>query len=179
MVILVILKLILIKMLATPLTHYTRCFGGPPSLEAIYKGQAIANLLAQSKVSTNNKAEIIKAILQQENFTESETWRPDVTENFVYLLRRNVPIKHLPRVRAVRFVVITPQQIQEMKKTGVEYYSFGRFRRKKSVVSVAVTREYTGQRNSNGGTVIYTCRRVGGGWQLTPHAGPAYTAERK
>lgn len=140
-----------------------------------------AIVTGQSNVSPIDRTQIIQAILRRENFAESETWRSDIAENLVYLLRGNVSVNQFPRVKGVRFVLITQQQIDEMKKTGVEYYSFGGFRRGKSIVRVAFTREYfsIAGKTANGGTIIYTCRRVAGGWRLTPHAGPAYTAESK
>jgi hypothetical protein len=136
---------------------------------------------AQSKVSASDRVQIIQAILRREHFDESETWRSDVAENTVFLLRGSVSPKQLPAVKGLRFVLITQQQIDEMKKAAVEYYSFGGFSRQKSVVTVAFKREYMNiaGKNANGGITIYTCRRAAQGWRLTPHAGPAFTAESK
>lgn len=49
---------------------------------------------------SRDRAQIILAILQREDFSESETWRSDLAENTIYLLRDNVSIKQLPRLNA-------------------------------------------------------------------------------
>ena len=134
---------------------------------------------AQSRqLSSRDKARIIQAILRREDFADSETWRSELAENTVYLLEDNVSINQLPRIKAVKFILISQRQVDEMKKTGVEYYRFDEFKVRPSGVRVSFTREYLHQgKNSNGSTVIYTCRRTAKGWKLVPRLGPAWTAE--
>jgi hypothetical protein len=136
----------------------------------------------QSKrLGSRDRIQIVQTILKGETYTDSETWRSDAAENTVYLLRENLSVNDLPEIKGIRFVLITQRQIDEMKKTGIEYYRFGNFQLRKSNVRISFTREYLnvqGQ-HSNGGTTIYTCRRTRRGWRVVPHAGPAYTAESK
>ena len=137
---------------------------------------------AQSKrLSSRDRIQIVQAIIKGETYADSETWRSDVAEHTVYLLRETLSVNDLPQIKGIRFVLITQRQIDEMKATGVEYYRFGNFQLRKSNVRIFFTREYLnvqGQ-HSNGGSTIYTCRKTSRGWEVVPHAGPAYTAESK
>ena len=137
---------------------------------------------AQSRrVSSRDRTQIAQTILQRETFTDSETWSSDLAENTVYLLRGTLSANELPRIKGLRFILISLYQIDEMKKTGVEYYRFENFQHRKSTVRVFFTREYLNVqgRGSNGGSIIYTCRKTSSGWRVIPHDGPAYTAESK
>ncbi len=79
---------------------------------------------AQSKrLSSRDRIHIVHAILKGETYTDSETWRPDVVENTVYLLRETLSVNDLPQIKGIRFVLITQRQIDEMKATGVEHLS--------------------------------------------------------
>ena len=137
---------------------------------------------AQSKrLSSRDRIQIVQAILEGETYSDSETWRSDVAENAVYLLRQTLSVNDLPQIKGIRFVLISQRQIDEMKATGVEYYRFGNFQVRKSTVRIFFKREYLNVqgRNSNGGSTIYTCRKIRGRWKVIPQAGPAYTAESK
>jgi hypothetical protein len=93
--------------------------------------------VAQAKrLSSHDGIQIIQAIRKGETYTDAEMWRSDEAENTVYLLSENLSVNDLPQIKGVRFVVITQQQIDEMKSTGVEYYRFGNFQLRKSNVRV-------------------------------------------
>ena len=135
---------------------------------------------AQTKrLTASDKAQIVKSILKRENFKDSETWSADNAENTVYLLPENISSEKIPQIKGISFVLITPKQVEELKTTGVEYYRFGDFEVRKTLVRVFFVREYVNVagKHSNGSTTEYTCRKISGRWKVKGRAGAAYTAE--
>ena len=131
---------------------------------------SLSTFSAQAQVkrlTDEDKAQIIGSILRQENFKDSETWKDNV-ENTVYLLADNISATYLPQIEGIRFVLIKPEELEEMKKTGVEYYDFSEFEIRKRSVRIIFRRTYinTSARESNGSAVEYTCRKIAGRWKV-------------
>ncbi len=135
---------------------------------------------AQTKpLTASDKTQIIKSILKQEDFKDSETWSAGNSENTVYLLVDNISSAQLPQITGVRFVLVTQKEVDEMARTGVEYYRFGDFEVRKAFVRAILIRKYRSVvgKHSNGSITEYRCRRFSGGWRAKGRAGAAYTAE--
>ena len=133
---------------------------------------------AQTKqLSESNKSQIIAAILRKENFKDSELSGDD-TEKTIHLLAENISAKQVLQIKGKKFVFITQPQVDEMKKNGVEYYSFGEFEVRKSSVRVYFGRDYIdfSSRQSNGSTVEYICRKVAGKWKVKGRLDSAYAS---
>ena len=122
------------------------------------------------RVTESDKTQIIGSILRPENFKHSEAWK-DNAENTVYLLAGNISSTYLPRIAGVRFVLVKPEDLEEMKKTGVEYYDFSGFEITKIFVRVIFRRTYMNAyaKASSRSEVEYTCRKVAGRWKVEIH----------
>src|SRR6266568_4409489 len=118
-----------------------------------------------NRLTTRDKTQIIQSILRRYDFTQSETWR-DNTENTVYLLAENISPADLPSRNGVRFNIIERDQIERLKKTGIEYYQLSRIEIGKNAVRISFTRTYTSPQEGNGSVMEYTCRKVSGRWKL-------------
>ena len=123
-----------------------------------------------NRLTERDKTQIIGSILRQENFKHSETWK-DNAENTVYLLAGNISSRYLPRIEGIRFVLIKPEDLEEMKKTGVEYYDFSGFEIRKTFERVIFRRTYMNAyaKQSNRSEVEYTCRSAAGRWKVEIH----------
>jgi hypothetical protein len=131
---------------------------------------SLCPFVAEARVRSlteRDKAQIVGSILRRDNFRESETWK-DNAENTVYLLAESIPAMHLPQIKGIGFVLIKPGEVDEMKKTGVEYYEFSEFEVRKTSVRVFFRRTYinTSAREASGSAVEYTCRKVAGKWKV-------------
>ena len=86
----------------------------------------------------------------------------------MYLFKDNVNYRRLPRFRSFKFVLIISRQVDEMKKAGVEYYSFSDFGIAKNSVEVTFGRQYinifAGYANSY--RIPYSYRKIAGKWQV-------------
>ena len=119
-----------------------------------------------SRLTASDKAQLIKLILNVENFKDSEMWDENANEHTVYLLSDNITPTQIPQIKGIKFVPITDKEIAEMKETGGEYYRFGEFEVRRTFVRVFLTREYMSLRNSNASTMEYRCRKVSGRWRV-------------
>ena len=118
-----------------------------------------------NQLSESDKAQIIATILKKQKFRDPEY--PDA-DHTVYLLADDISFELLPQIKDIEFVSITEKQIDEMKKTGVEYYSFGEFEVKGKTVEVTFARNYINfaRKYSNGNATAYECRKVSGRWKV-------------
>lgn len=118
-----------------------------------------------NRLSKSDKAQIITIILKEQKFRDSKY--PN-TDKRVYILMDNISFNLLPKIKDIEFVSITQNQIDEMKKTGVEYYSFGEFKVNGKNIEVSFSRTYinvTGK-YSNGYSMVYESRKVSGRWKV-------------
>ncbi len=135
---------------------------------------------AQTKqLPKNDKTQIIQAILKREDFKNPEICCFDAkAENTVYLLAENISTEQLPNLKNIKFALITAAEIEEKRKTGIEYYSFSEFEVKKSKVEVFFSRTFsdTAAREGNGSTVRYKCRKVSGKWKIKGRLDSVYAS---
>jgi hypothetical protein len=145
----------------------------------------ILNLLTTSfvqaqtkRLTPSDKEQIIKSILKRENFKDSETWAAN-SENTVYLLADNISPEQLPIITSIKFVLVTQNQVDEMAKAGVEYYRFGDFRVRNTLVRIFLVREYinVSGRHSNSSVMEYRCWKASGRWKVKGRLGAVGTGE--
>jgi hypothetical protein len=131
---------------------------------------------AQVKRLTDpDKTQIIQSILRRYDFAQSETWN-DNSQNTVYLLSENISPADVPSLKGVTFTIVEPDQIDRLKKTGIEYYRFTRFEIGKTAVRISFIRTYTSAREGNGSVMEYTCRKVSGRWKLKARLDGVYAS---
>ncbi len=133
---------------------------------------------AQTKqLAETDKAQIIATILKRQKFKDPEYSNADA-EQTVYLLENNLSAEQLPKIKDIKFVLITEKQIDEMKKNGVEYYSFSEFEFTGKTVELAFSREYIHYgKYANGNSTAYECRKVSGRWKVRGGKPSAWVAE--
>lgn len=129
-----------------------------------------------TQLSESDKAQIITIILKNQKFRDPEYPNADHT---VFLLADNISFELLPQIKDVEFVTITKKQIDEMKKTGVEFYSFSAFEVKEKTIEVTFGRDYVNSsaKYSNGNATVYDCRKVSGNWKCKGGKPSAYVGE--
>ena len=123
---------------------------------------------AQSKLTKRDKSQIIQSILRGYDFTKSET-RRDSREHTILLLDKNISPGNIPSRKGVKFTIVKQDEIDRLRKTGVEYYEFRPFEVTKTGVRVSFIRTYLSAKEANGSAMEYTCRKVGGRWKLKAH----------
>jgi len=100
------------------------------------------NVQAQKRLlAARDKIQIVAEILKTEDFFEDDYPSETRKKKEVYLLVDNISSEHLPQIKNVEFVLLTKKQIERMKKTGVEYYSFSRFKIKRKTVQVKFNKD--------------------------------------
>lgn len=137
--------------------------------------RAQKNLLA-----AGDKAQIVAAILNREDFFEDDEPSEAKKKKDVYLLADNISSKYLPRVKNVKFVILGKNQIERMKKTGVEYYSFSRFKVRGKSVRVKFAKDYVAldAEYATGKSTIFKCRKVARRWRVEAGEGRMYVSEK-
>jgi hypothetical protein len=116
-------------------------------------------------LSEGDKAEILRSILLRTNFLgEGERSRT------VYLSTEHIPaplLKVMPAVDGVKFVLMTPAEIEEKAKTGFVYYSFSDFEVKGGAVRVSFfkAREVSAAGFMSYAGLRYEYRKVKGKWK--------------
>lgn len=136
---------------------------------------------AQVRVlSTKEKAQIVSAILRMENFFEDDDRVERRKTKDVYLLSKNLPTMSMPKIKNVAFVLLSETELEERKKTGIEFYSFGPFAFKRNVVEVEFERAYVSANNSysSGNSTVFRCRKVAGKWRIRSSHGNVWVSER-
>ena len=136
---------------------------------------------AQKKLlAASDKAQIVAAILKQEDFFEDDE-PPEANEKKeVYLLADNISAEYLPRVKNVKFILLGRNQIERMKKTGVEYYSFSRFKVVGKIVRVKFAKDYVAldAEYAAGKSTNFKCRKVARRWNVNAVSGRGYVSEK-
>lgn len=122
---------------------------------------------AQTKLGKNDKAQIIAAILKKQKFKDLKYLNSD-DEETVYLLADSISFEQLPKIKDIKFVSITEKQIDEMKKTGVAYYSFSEFEVTGKIVKVTFGRDYISfaDKHGYGYATTYECRKISRRWKI-------------
>lgn len=122
---------------------------------------------AQNRVLSKDKAQIIKLIFKKWKFKESDDIK-DESETPIYLLNDNVSAEQIPIVKDINFVILNENQIDEMKKTGVKYYSFSEFTRNGKIVRVTFGVNYfnSTKRYSWDSFTEYICYKISGKWKI-------------
>ncbi len=131
------------------------------------------------QLAENDKTQIIQAILKREDFKSPEVCCFDSkAENIVYLLAENISAEQLPKLKSIKFVLLTATEIEEKRKTGIEYYSFSEFEVRKSKVQVFFSRTFsdTTAREGNGSTISYECRKVAEKWKIKGRLDSVYAS---
>lgn len=135
---------------------------------------------AQKKLLTaKDKAQIVAAIIKKENFFEYD--EPSKTKRKeVYFLTDNISSTHLPKIKNTNFVRLNENQIEKMKKTGIEYYRFSRFKFVGKAVRVEFTMDYVNldAEYATGESTIYKCRKVAGHWKIVAVGSSGYVDEK-
>ncbi len=116
-------------------------------------------------LSESDRIEIIRSILLRTEFLgEGEQSKT------VYLSTAHIPprlLKEMPVVVGVKFVPMTPDEISERAKTGLEYYSFSDFEVTRHAAQISFYKEYlvssTGFASASGARYEY--RRERGRWR--------------
>jgi hypothetical protein len=124
----------------------------------------------QSKLTERDKSQIIQTILRGYDFTQSETG-PDIREYTILLRGANISPGDIPSRKGVKFTIVKQDEIDRLRKTGVEYYEFRAFEVTKTGVRVSFIRTYLSAKGANGSAMEYTCRKVGGRWKLKARLG--------
>lgn len=137
---------------------------------------------AQKKLlAAGDKAQIVAAILRKEDFFEDDDPSEAGKKKEVYLLADNISAKYLPRIKNVEFILLSRNQIEEMKKTGVEYYSFSRFKViSGKAVRVKFAKDYVdlSSEYAAGKSTIFRCRKAARRWKVEAGKGSGYVSER-
>jgi hypothetical protein len=81
-------------------------------------------------------------------------------------LSENISPADVPSRKGVRFTIIERDQIERLKKAGIEYYQFSPFEIGKNAARISFTRTYASPREGNGSVMEYTCRKVSDRWKL-------------
>jgi hypothetical protein len=136
---------------------------------------------AQKKLlETSDKAQIVTAILKQEDFFEDDDPSEVDKKKEVYLLADNISAKYLPQIKNIKFKLLSRNQIEGMKKTGVEYYSFSRFKVTRKAVRVKFARDYVhlDESYASGKSTIFKCRKIAKRWKVEAREGSGYVSEK-
>lgn len=136
---------------------------------------------AQKKLlAASDKSQIIAAILKKEDFFEDDDPSEAKKRKQVYLLAENISSKHLPRIKNVKFIFLSRNQIERMKKIGVEYYSFSRFKVIGKIVRVKFARDYVAldAEYAAGKFTNFKCRKVAKRWNVNAVSGRGYVSEK-
>ena len=142
---------------------------------ALFLFSALVVVTQTKQLAENDKAQIVSTILTKQKFKDPEY--PNAGDT-VYLLAEGISFELLPQITGVKFVPITEKQIDEMKKTGVEYYSFSEFEVKGKTIEVTFSRTYIHYAvYSNGNSTAYECRKVSGRWKVRGGKPSAWVAE--
>jgi hypothetical protein len=133
---------------------------------------------AQTKqLAETDKAQIIATILKKQKLKDPEYSAPDAEET-VYLLENNISAEQLPQIKNIKFVLITDNQVNEMKKNGVEYYSFSEFEFTGKTIEVTFSRKYIHYgKYAAGNSTYYECRKVSGRWKVRGGKPSVWVAE--
>jgi hypothetical protein len=137
--------------------------------------------VAQKKLlAASDKAQIVAAILRKEDFFEDDEPSEANKKKEVYLLADNISSKYLPRIKNVKFLLLSRNQIERMKKTGVEYYSFSHFKVARKVVRVKFAKDYVHleAEYATGKSTIFKCRKIARRWKVEAGEGSFYVRER-
>jgi len=129
----------------------------------------------QSKLTKRDKSQIIQSILRGYDFTKSET-RPDSREYTILLLGENISPGDIPSRKGVKFTIVKQDEIDRLRKAGVEYYEFRPFEVTKTGVRVSFIRTFISAKEANGSVMEYTCRKVGGRWKLKARLGAVFAS---
>ncbi len=129
------------------------------------------------KLTENDKAQIIQAIIKDYDFNNSTMWKNE-KENPVYLSVENITSKQILQRKGIKFVIITEKGTIEMQKEGIEYYKFEEFKVKKSLVQVFFSRRYI--KEVNGEIYVretkYKFQKVLGKWQVKTRLDSVYAS---
>ncbi|HEX8289564.1 MAG TPA: hypothetical protein VF556_16390 [Pyrinomonadaceae bacterium] len=136
---------------------------------------------AQKKLlAASDKAQIAAAILRKEDFFEDDAPSEAKKKKEVYLLADNISSKYLPRIKNVKLILLSRNRIERMKKTGVEYYSFSRFKVIGKVVRVKFAKDYVAldAEYASGKSTNFKCRKVAKRWSVNAVSGRGYVSEK-
>ena len=113
-----------------------------------------------------DRARIIRSILLRTEFLDEGE-----RSKTVHLSTEHIPprlLKEMPVVAGVKFVLLTPDEISDRAKTGLEYYAFSGFEVTGRVLRISFYKEYlvsgTGFASASG--TRYEYRRERGRWRL-------------
>ena len=112
-----------------------------------------------------DKSQIIKLIFRQWKFKDSNAKKSEFEET-VYFSSENISSLTLPKIKEIKFVVLSESQIEEMKKTGVKYYTFSKFVRKEKNIEVRFGIKYFETSSSGDSFTYYSCRKFSGKWKV-------------
>ena len=129
----------------------------------------------QRKLTARDKSQIIRFILQRYDFSHTESCCDDA-ENTIYLLAENISPADVPSRKGLKFTIIERDEIDRLRKTGVEYYQFSTFKIAQTGVRLSFTRTFVSPKEGNGSVMEYTCRKVDGKWKLKARLDGVYAS---
>jgi hypothetical protein len=128
---------------------------------------AAMTCVAQKRTSTlsaRDKAQIVKSILLDYEFFDLE--RDADGRMVIPLSSQNISPKLLPKLKAYKVDLFSPSEIKERTKTGFRYLAFGKFKSKRSIISVTFGDYFfnTSAQTQYSNGLGYEFRKVKGKW---------------
>ena len=88
----------------------------------------------EMQIADDDEEQIIVEGLKQENARDAKEKQKKNTQNTIYILEGNFPLKQIPKVEGVDVKFITQAEIETKKQSEIVYYEFRDFRGKDSKV---------------------------------------------
>jgi hypothetical protein len=140
------------------------CFFGIVLLVGVCLGVANAQTERTIQLTQRDKAEIIKSILLWQDFL-NRGLRIGEVRGIVYLSTENIAPEMVPKIRDVRFMLLSPDEQSHWPQWGISLFEFSDFGVKGSKVTLSLTDTWFIKSNRHSYVrITYEFRKPFGKW---------------
>ncbi len=125
-------------------------------------------------ITDDDKKQIIVEVLRQENSRDVKEKQKKNTQNTIYILDGNLPLKQIPtlplkqipKIEGVEVTSITQAEIETKKQSEIVYYEFRNFSVKDSKVVIPIIWNKRDSSSGHSAIIEYECEKISGKWKV-------------
>jgi hypothetical protein len=117
-------------------------------------------------LTNNDKTQLIRKIVKIHLPKISSEMPKDTVERPTYVLAENISIDRLPQIKGIKFVLVSRNEIEEMKNKEVQYYGFSKFEMSGKRIYVKFSWTSIKPETIHSQTTTYQCQKFFDKWKV-------------